>query len=120
MGSKMVNLLNQLSKRETTVKYIAKILTAYKDKELSMISDPEKKVVKDDSHILPSIVGDNLTRRENEILSLMSRHLQNKEIAEKLFISTETVKKHTKKIYQKLHVHNRRQAVEKAGALGMI
>ena len=35
---------------------------------------------------------------KNEILSLMSRHLQNKEIAGKLFISTETVKKHTKKI----------------------
>jgi LuxR family maltose regulon positive regulatory protein len=120
MGPKMVHLLNQLSKRETTVKFIAKILTAYKDNELNRISEPQTRREEDESQVLASFVGTNLTKRENEILSLMSRHLQNKEIAEKLFISTETVKKHTKKIYQKLHVHNRRQAVEKAGALGMI
>jgi LuxR family maltose regulon positive regulatory protein len=120
LGSKMANLLNLLSKRETSVRFIAKILTAFKEKELNKISSPDTKSKEDKSQILISYSGDNLTRREHEILTLMSRHLQNKEIAEKLFISAETVKKHTSRIYHKLHVGNRREAVEKARALGLI
>ena len=61
-----------------------------------------------------------LTNRELEILDLLAQRFQNKEIAEKLFISPETVKKHLNNIYGKLSVSNRRQAVEKAETLGIL
>lgn len=61
-----------------------------------------------------------LTNRELEILSLLDQRLRNKEIAEKLFISPKTVKRHTINIYGKLDVHSRRDAVDRANALGML
>lgn len=56
---------------------------------------------------------EELTERETEILKLLATGLQYKEIAEKLFISNETVKKHLRNIYQKLHVQNKVEAINK-------
>jgi DNA-binding NarL/FixJ family response regulator len=55
-----------------------------------------------------------LSNRENEILQLLSTGLLYKEIAEKLFISVNTVRQHIHKIYEKLHVQNRTEAISKA------
>lgn len=52
-------------------------------------------------------LSNDLNRREVEVLELISQGLQNKEIAEKLFISVNTVKYHTKKLYAKLNIKNR-------------
>jgi DNA-binding NarL/FixJ family response regulator len=54
-----------------------------------------------------------LSNREKEILELLSRGLMYKEIAADLFISQETVRKHVYHIYEKLHVTNRVEAVNK-------
>lgn len=54
-----------------------------------------------------------LTRREKEILELLAVGKQYKEIADVLFISLDTVKKHCYNIYDKLHVSNRTEAVNK-------
>lgn len=54
-----------------------------------------------------------LTPREADILSLLSRGLLYKEIGAELIISLETVKRHCFNIYQKLHVHNRTEAINK-------
>lgn len=56
---------------------------------------------------------DTLSRREKEILEMLSTGLLYKEIAEKLFISAETVRKHVYHTYEKLHVSNRIEAVNK-------
>jgi DNA-binding NarL/FixJ family response regulator len=56
---------------------------------------------------------DMLTNREKEILELLSRGLMYKEIAWELDISQETVRKHVYRIYEKLHVGNRVEAVNK-------
>jgi DNA-binding NarL/FixJ family response regulator len=55
----------------------------------------------------------NLTRRENEVLELLSQGFGNKEIAQSLSISGDTVRYHLKQIYEKLHVRSRTEAVAK-------
>lgn len=54
-----------------------------------------------------------LSHREKEILELLSRGLMYKEIASTLLISQETVRKHVYRVYEKLHVTNRVEAVNK-------
>ncbi len=54
-----------------------------------------------------------LTRRELEILEMLASGLVYKEISDKLFISSETVRKHVYNVYHKLHVSNRVEAVNK-------
>jgi DNA-binding NarL/FixJ family response regulator len=56
---------------------------------------------------------DTLSHREKEILEQLSKGLMYKEIAAELFISPETVRKHVYHIYEKLHVTNRIEAVNK-------
>jgi DNA-binding NarL/FixJ family response regulator len=55
-----------------------------------------------------------LSQRENEVLQQLAKGLLYKEIAEKLLISTATVRQHIHKIYEKLHVQNRTEALNKA------
>ncbi len=55
----------------------------------------------------------NLSRREREVLELLSQGCSNKEIADKLSVSIETVTWHLKHIYSKLHVQSRTQAALK-------
>jgi DNA-binding NarL/FixJ family response regulator len=64
----------------------------------------------------PGATGNDLatlSNREKEILELLSRGLMYKEIAAALFISQETVRKHVYHVYEKLHVGNRVEAVNK-------
>lgn len=56
---------------------------------------------------------ESLSQRENEILQLLSKGLLYKEIAEQLSISVNTVRQHIHKIYEKLHVQNRTEAINK-------
>ncbi len=59
-----------------------------------------------------------LTEREKEVLLLLVTGLSNKALAEKLFVSTTTVKTHTLHIYEKMDVRNRTSAIMKAMDLG--
>jgi DNA-binding NarL/FixJ family response regulator len=56
---------------------------------------------------------EKLSQREQQILSLLSKGLRYKEIADKLFVSTETVRTHIRNIYQKLQVNSRTEALNK-------
>jgi DNA-binding NarL/FixJ family response regulator len=58
-------------------------------------------------------IENNLTGREVEILSCLTKGLLYKEIAGKLFIDVETVKTHIRHIYEKLQVHTRSEAIVK-------
>ena len=62
---------------------------------------------------------DSLTPRELEVLELLAQGATNKEIAEKLVISTNTVKRHLKSIFQKLEVNTRSAAAAKAVEAGL-
>jgi len=61
-----------------------------------------------------------ITRRELEILELIARGLSNREIAEKLFVSENTVKTHSSRLFDKLNAKRRTQAVQLGKELGLI
>lgn len=61
-----------------------------------------------------------LSKRELEVLELMASGLSNNEIAQKLFVSLNTVKTHSSKLFEKLEVSRRTQAVESAKRKGII
>lgn len=63
---------------------------------------------------------DPLSEREREILSLLDGPLSTPEIAEKLFVSANTVRTHVRNIYGKLGAHSRSGAVRRAQALGLL
>ncbi len=68
----------------------------------------------------PSPAAKNLTKREREILSLVAEGLSNREIAEKLVLSPETVKSHVAAILEKLNVSDRTQAAIYAVRNGLV
>ena len=69
--------------------------------------------VADPGTIAPGKPISVLSNRENEILELLAKGMLYKEIAARLFISQETVRKHVYHIYEKLHVNNRVEAINK-------
>jgi LuxR family maltose regulon positive regulatory protein len=65
-------------------------------------------------------VSDTLTGREREILAMIGQGFSNKRIARILEISPETVKSHVRRIFSKLAVSTRAEAVFRAGSLGLL
>ncbi|UCD81853.1 MAG: hypothetical protein JSW26_10635, partial [Desulfobacterales bacterium] len=93
---------------------------AFRDDEHRSVPDAT-----DDKSLSPrtptsQVLVDPLTNRELDVLELLAQRMSNKEIADKLFISAETVKGHLQNIYQKLEVKKRREAVEKAERIGIL
>jgi DNA-binding CsgD family transcriptional regulator len=61
-----------------------------------------------------------ISAREYEVLELLAQGLSNKEIAKRLFVSPNTIKTHLARLYEKLEVSRRTQAIHKARALRLI
>ena len=133
LGLPMSDLLKRLIQKNIAVDYLGQLLTAFSDD--AQVAAPDAVEHPSTSPHLPRSLSprplvsptptpqplvEPLTNRELEILELLAQRLQNKEIADKLFVSTETVKTHLNNIYQKLNVSNRREAVEKAKTLGIL
>ncbi len=96
----------------------AKLLEAIKELAeggAPMSSQIARKVVAafQEKNTLSTGVLDTLSNREHEILELLAKGLLYKEISTKLGIAQETVRKHVYHIYEKLHVNNRVEAVNK-------
>lgn len=99
----------------------AELLAAVKDVHAGgspMSSNIARKIVQSfqrfsSSSSDPLAEPDNLSPREREVLELLARGYLYKEIAESLFISVPTVNTHIRRIYEKLHVRSRSQAVAK-------
>lgn len=62
----------------------------------------------------------NLSRRELEVLQLMAEGLSNQEISERLFVSLNTIKTHSSKVFEKMEVKRRTQAIEMGRRLQII
>jgi len=61
-----------------------------------------------------------ITRRELEVLGLIAQGMSNREIAGKLFVSENTVKTHSSRVFDKLGVRRRTQAVQVGKELGLL
>jgi ATP/maltotriose-dependent transcriptional regulator MalT/ActR/RegA family two-component response regulator len=125
LGPPMADLLKQLRQQNVAVDTINRILDFSSDSEpiVAPVSTDHPGTSADQPPH-PSTSSQHLveplTNRELDVLELLAKRLQNKEIAEKLFVSNQTVKTHLKNIYQKLSVSTRRQAVTQACRLGII
>lgn len=78
-----------------------------------MSSQVARKVVQSFKRPVTIALHEQLTPRESDVLDLLSKGLLYKEIANKLTISIDTVRRHCFNIYGKLHVHNRTEALNK-------
>jgi LuxR family maltose regulon positive regulatory protein len=120
LGPQMADLLKRLHEQNVAVDYIEKLLAAFSYDEQVPVQEISKSQASLTLAASPQLLEDPLTNREIDVLELLTQRLSNKEIAEKLFVSTETVKGHLKNMYPKLQVSNRREAIEKAKALGIL
>ncbi len=120
LGKKMADLLRRLSQHGNTADYIGRILAAFDVYETVGGQDDPSQQSEQQPWGRNQALDKPLTGRELEVLSFMGRGLSNKEVADRLFISLETVKKHAVNIYRKLDAHNRQQAVVKAYDLGLL
>lgn len=78
-----------------------------------MSSDIARKVVQRFHRQTDVKTNYGITPREEEILSLLSKGMLYREVADALFISVKTIKKHIYNIYEKMHVHSKVEAVNK-------
>ena len=72
-----------------------------------------RKVISNFQKPAPETHMQSLTQREQELLQLLAKGLRYKEIADKLFLSTDTVRTHIRNIYRKLEVQSRTEAINK-------
>ena len=101
--------------KRTTPKEILEALTEISHGGAPMSSEVARKVVQSFRQAEPvrSREVEQLSRREEEILGLLTQGYVAKEIGGKLSISYDTVRSHLKHIYEKLHVRSRTEAVIK-------
>jgi LuxR family maltose regulon positive regulatory protein len=106
-GLPMARLLQEARSRAVMPDYVARLLAVF-GTDITILTNTE------------TALPEPLSTREQEILELVAAGLTNQEIADKLVISPETVKKHTSNIYGKLGVSNRTEAAARARVLGLL
>jgi len=120
LGLKMADLLNRLTNQDSFLKFGGMLLKAFRNELAAAARSDAGLGPSSEQPAHDSAQLESLSKRELEVMSLLARRMSNQEIAEKLFLSSKTVKAHLYNIYQKLNVNSRRQAVEKARALGIV
>ena len=111
-GLPMVRLLSEAAAHGRMPDYIGKLLALLEAKEQKSLAA---------SHPSPAqSLIEPLSRRELEVLHLIAQGLSNQEISERLFLALDTVKGHNQKIFGKLQVQRRTEAVARARALGLL
>jgi LuxR family maltose regulon positive regulatory protein len=96
------------------------ILPDYAGKLLEAIEPVAQKRGEETSVSSQHSLAEPLTQRELEVLRLVAQGLSNQEIGERLFLALDTVKGHNRRIFEKLQVQRRTEAVAKARALHLL
>ena len=113
-GEQIEEIVKQISKEKKTKS--SKLLDSVSQDFLDKLIHAFEKEKKDNKSSGTKV----LTSREIDTIQLIAQDLTNQEIADKLFVSLNTIKTHLKNIYLKLEVDNRRKAVEKAKSEGLL
>ncbi len=114
-GTPMVRLLREAMTRSITPTYTHRLLTALETWGQPQDNAPTASVVP-----APQPLIEPLSQRELDVLRLLNTELSGPEIARELVVALSTVRTHTKHIYSKLNVTNRRAAVKRAIELELI
>jgi LuxR family maltose regulon positive regulatory protein len=112
-GPPMAKLLYEAMDHGISPDYVSSLLTAFSDRKPEQITTVKTQVP--NTNLIEPLSG-----REIEVLQLIADGLTNKEIADRMFLSLNTIKAHNRNIYGKLNVHNRTQAVTRGKALGIL
>ncbi len=122
LGSQMRELLKQVAPGVEIAEFVQDLLAAFAENNTGhLIANhlgKDSPGIDKDGVELPFY--ENLSLRESEVLRLMAEAISLQEIADRLFISYATAKRHTINIYSKLGVHNRWEAVAFARKNGII
>ena len=113
VGASLSDALAELHRGESQESFVGQILAA-RDQGDSRDKAPVPRAGPNDTLLEP------LTNRELDVFELLAERLYDKEIAQRLSISPETVRTHLKHIFGKLGVGDRRQAVERGRQLGLL
>jgi LuxR family maltose regulon positive regulatory protein len=108
----MAQLLSAAAGQGLMPDYIGRLLAAFEAEEQRSEDRPDRPPAQ------PLI--EPLSQRELEVLQLIAEGLSNREISERLFIAVDTVKGHSRRIYGKLQVQRRTEAVARARELGLL
>lgn len=114
-GLPMVQLLSEAAIQGILPDYVGKLRAAFKAEQSESARDSHRP-----AHISPQPLIEPLTERELEVLRLLGTELTGPEIARELMVSLNTMHSHTKNIYTKLGVNNRRAAIRRAGELDLL
>jgi len=117
-GAPMAHLLSEAAARGILPDYIAKLLAAFED--LTKDEGPTAKLAPSVTRSGPSSLVEPLSQRELEILKLITQGLSNREIGERLFLALDTVKGHNRRIFDKLQVQSRTEAIARARELDLL
>jgi LuxR family maltose regulon positive regulatory protein len=110
-GAPMIELLRGAQQQGVTNRHLRRLLTLSAAREAETTSPQQSQV--------PPL-GDPLSERELQVLRLLDSELSGPQIARELFVSHNTVRTHTKHIFTKLDVTNRRAAVRRARERGLL
>jgi len=115
----LAKVLHELRKRRRTHQEVDKQLDTYLQRLLAAMNPVAAHPMSPEA-LMQQEGLEPLTSRELHILHLLEKDLTNKEIARELLVTPGTVKVHTKNVYRKLGVNNRRAAVSLTKALGLL
>lgn len=110
-GPRMAELLSAAAAQEIRLHYVNKLLAAF---QAEPKDDQQPSTVPSSSSLV-----EPLSLREMEVLRLLRSDLSGPEIAQHLIVSLNTLRTHTKNIFNKLGVNNRRAAISRAEELGL-
>lgn len=109
-GRPMEVLLEVAAKEGIAPNYVQRLLTAFGKEEGRMLAKP----------VTREPLSEPLSERERDVLRLLGTDLSGPDMARELRVSLNTLRTHTKNIYEKLEVNNRRAAVRRAEELDLL